>query len=113
LGGWYDHVRPPIKRTYGYYEDGFRLPLLVVSAYARRGYVSEVTHDFGSILKFLERMFGLPLIPPGIFSDSRADDLADFFDFDSPPRKFRSISAPRNASFSFNDRRTASDPDDD
>jgi phospholipase C len=106
-GGWYDHVRPPIMRRYGYYEDGFRVPLVVVSAYAKPGYVSEETHDFGSILKFVEGCFGFT------FADSRADDLGDFFDFHGSPRKFTPIPAPRNADFFLNDRRPAADRDDD
>jgi len=48
-GGWYDHVAPTIHNSYEY---GFRVPLIVVSPYAKRGYVSHVTHDFGSLLKF-------------------------------------------------------------
>jgi phospholipase C len=112
-GGWYDHVRPPIKRGYGYYEDGFRVPLVVVSAYAKPHYVSEETHDAGSVLKFVERVFGLPLIPPGTFADSRADDLNDFFDFHAAPRKFTPIPAPRGANFFLNDKAPALDPDDD
>jgi phospholipase C len=93
-GGWYDHVPPPIDKTYGYYENGFRVPLLVVSPYTPKGYVSNKTHDTGSILKFIETVFGLPLIPPGTYADSRADDLMDFFDFVRPARKFVTIRAP-------------------
>src|SRR5215469_11284868 len=44
-GGWYDHVAPQI---YDSYEYGFRVPLIVVSPYAKAGYVSHVIHDFGS-----------------------------------------------------------------
>jgi phospholipase C len=57
-GGWYDHVPPPA--IYDQYEYGFRVPLIVVSPYARQRYVSHVTHDFGSVLKFIEEAFGLP-----------------------------------------------------
>ncbi len=74
-GGWYDHVVP---RVYGPYELGFRVPLLVVSPYAKRGYVSHATHEFGSILRFTERAFGLDSIGT---TDVRSDDLSDCFDF--------------------------------
>ena len=57
-GGWYDHVPP--HSIINSYEYGFRVPLIVVSPYAKPGYVSHVTHDFGSILKFIEQNFGLP-----------------------------------------------------
>jgi phospholipase C len=90
-GGWYDHVAPPIEPTYGYYQLGFRVPLLVVSPYTPAGYVSDAQHDFGSILRFVETVFDLGRIPPGTFADARADDLMDFFDFSKPPRRFTSI----------------------
>jgi phospholipase C len=112
-GGWYDHVVPPIDRRYGYYENGFRVPLLVVSAYTPARYVSQKNHNFGSILKFIETALGLPVIPPGTYADSRADDLSDFFDFAKPPRKFDPISAPLPADYFLNDTRPVTDPDDD
>jgi phospholipase C len=89
-GGWYDHVKPPI---YNYGELGFRVPLVVVSPYAKRGYVSKVQHEFGSILAFTEEMYG---IPKGSLeaTDVRADDLMDAFDFHQQPRKFIDIPAP-------------------
>jgi phospholipase C len=112
-GGWYDHVAPPIDPTYGYYENGFRVPLLVVSPYTPAGYVSQKTHTFGSVLKFVETVFGLPLIPPGTYVDSRSDDLTDFFDFTMSPRNFTPISASKKADHFLHDRRPVTDPDDD
>lgn len=116
-GGWYDHVKPPIDPTWGYYEYGFRVPLLVVSAYTPQGYISNATHDFGSMLKFVEKVFGLGLIPPGTFADSRADDLSDFFNFTAMPRPFTPISAPLSANhflqYLKNDPRPPMPPDND
>src|SRR6202008_2964623 len=57
-GGWYDHVPPPSRFNQNEY--GFRVPLIVISPYAKPGYVSHVVHDFGSILKFVEEIFSLP-----------------------------------------------------
>ncbi len=74
-GGWYDHVPPPKLDVMGL---GFRVPLIVVSPYARHGYVSHAQHEFGSILHFTEATFGLPTLGT---ADARADDLADCFDF--------------------------------
>ena len=51
-GGWFDHV-PPTR--YNSYELSFRVPLLVISPYAKRGYISTVHHEFGSILKLRRR----------------------------------------------------------
>jgi trimeric autotransporter adhesin len=82
-GGWYDHVPPTIINSYEY---GFRVPLIVVSPYAKQAYVSHVTHDFGSILKFIEGTFNLPSLG---YADVPADDLSDCFklhaDTDSIP----------------------------
>ena len=112
-GGWYDHVKPPIDATYGYYEYGFRVPLLVVSPYTPKGYVSQKQHDFGSILHFVETVFDLGTIPPGDFVDARADDLGDFFDFTKPPRPFTSITQPVPTSHFLDRSRKMSPPDND
>ena len=82
-GGWYDHVPPyQIGQSNGWgqsYVYGFRVPLLVVSAYTPAGYVSNTGHDFGSLLRFAETNFNLGLIGPGFYADSYADDLMEFF----------------------------------
>jgi phospholipase C len=106
-GGFYDHVPPPIYNSYEY---GFRVPLLVVSPYAKPGYVSHITHDFGSILRFIEETFSLPSLG---YADSRADDLSDCFDFAQPPLQFHTIAAPRSAKYFLEDDRPPTDPDDD
>jgi phospholipase C len=111
-GGWYDHVAPPIDPTYGYYEYGFRVPLVVISAYAKPQYISHTTHDFGSILKYIEENFGLSSIAPG-YADTRADDLSDCFDYNQTPLTFQTISAPLNAEHFLNDKAAPTPPDDD
>ncbi len=55
-GGYFDHVAPPRLDAYGL---GFRVPMLVVSPYARRGYISGQLYEHSSILKFIEHRFGL------------------------------------------------------
>ncbi|MBV9719953.1 MAG: hypothetical protein JOZ77_11585 [Candidatus Eremiobacteraeota bacterium] len=89
-GGWYDHVAPPIDNAY---ELGCRVPLVVISPYAKRGYVSKVPHEFGSLLAFTEETFGIPKGSLGT-TDERADDLKDAFDFTQKPRAFVPIKAP-------------------
>jgi len=115
-GGWYDHVPPPqIGQSNGWgqsYVYGFRVPLIVVSAYTPSGYVSNTNHDFGSLLRFAETSFGLGLIGPGIWADSYADDLMEFFPLSSP-RSFNAISAPYDADHFINSTEPATDPDDD
>ena len=56
-GGFFDHVAPPRLDAYGL---GHRVPTLVISPYARRGYLSGQVYEHTSILKFIERRFGLP-----------------------------------------------------
>jgi phospholipase C len=93
-GGWYD-PRPP---AYADYDGlGFRLPMLIVSPYAKRAHVSHVHYEHGSILKFVEDTFGLPRLAP---SDTRANSPAgDCFDFNQLPRKFVPIRAPHGPAF--------------
>ncbi len=90
-GGWYDHVPPP--QFNNFYELGFRVPLVVISPYAKKAYVSKIQHEFGSILAFSEETFGIPKGALGA-TDVRADDLADCFDFTQNPRAFVPIKAP-------------------
>jgi phospholipase C len=106
-GGWYDHVAPTIQNSYEY---GFRVPLIVVSPYAKRAYVSHVTHDFGSLLKFIESNFKLGSLG---FADNRADDLSDCFDFTQTPTPFQAIATKFNASHFLMDTRPPLDPDND
>jgi len=58
-GGYFDHVAPPQVDAYGL---GFRVPTLVISPWARRGYISGQLYEHSSILKFIERRFGLPTL---------------------------------------------------
>ncbi|MDX6684095.1 MAG: hypothetical protein QOF86_223 [Baekduia sp.] len=80
-GGWYDHVKPPRVDRRGY---GFRVPAMLVSAYAKRGYVDHTTLDYTSILKFIEQNWGLRALTA---RDRRANSLLGAFDFSSPPRE--------------------------
>jgi phospholipase C len=114
-GGWYDHVPPPQVIEDGSswgsgYVYGFRVPLLVISPYAKAAYISHVNHDFGSILHFMEENFGLSSLG---YADARADDLSDCFNFNQTPLAFHTINAPLSASHFLNDRTPPDDPDDD
>ena len=78
-GGWYDHVPPPQVDDYGY---GFRVPALLVSAYARRGYIDSTELDYTSILKFIEENWGLE---PLAERDATANSIVSAFDFSQTP----------------------------
>jgi phospholipase C len=85
-GGMYDPEPPQYVDYDGL---GMRIPLLIVSAYAKQGYVSHVHYEHGSILKFVEDLFGLPRLAA---SDRRASSPEkDAFDFKKPPRTFHVI----------------------
>jgi phospholipase C len=92
-GGWFDHVPPQQVDAMGL---GFRVPLIVISPYAKSGYVSHVHYEFGSILRFIEGTFGLSTLTN---VDARANDLSDCFDFSQPPRAFEMIAAPRQRAY--------------
>lgn len=81
-GGFCDHVTP---QQFNNYELGFRVPLIAISPYARTGYVSHVQHKFGSLLKFAENNFGTASVG---YTDRRADDLSDMFDYAQAPTSF-------------------------
>jgi phospholipase C len=93
-GGLYDHVSPPEAcapddtaprlnpELGGFDRLGFRVPLIVVSPYAKRHFVSHETHSHTSILRFIEAKFDLPAFTN---RDANSDALFDVFDFDAPP----------------------------
>jgi phospholipase C len=95
-GGFYDHVVPPHVDANGY---GLRVPGLVISAYARRGFVDHQTLSFDAYLKFIEDDFlggqridpktdGRPDPRPDVREDAPIlGDLRKDFDFTKPPRR--------------------------
>jgi phospholipase C len=115
-GGWYDHVPPPKVINDGVswgsgYVYGFRVPLIVVSPYAKAAYISHTQHDFGSILKFIETSFGLPSL--GYADAAAGDDLADCFDYTQEPLTFTQLAGVPAASAFINAKRKFVPPDDD
>ncbi len=99
-GGFYDHEPPPFFDHFGGL--GFRVPMLIVSPYAREtsssqpGYISHTQYEFGSILKFIERTWGLGSLGT---TDARAKSIVDSFDFAQKPRAF--VQIPTNYSRAF------------
>ena len=95
-GGYYDHVPPPaacvpddippmleegdVDEQFDRY--GFRVPVVVVSPYARKRFVSHVVHDHTSIVRFIATRFDLPALTR---RDANADPMLEFFDFAKPP----------------------------
>jgi phospholipase C len=88
-GGLYDHVPPKYLDRDSL---GFRVPLLVISPYAKKNYVSHVQYETASVLRFAEDLFGLHQLAA---ADTRATSpAADCFDFSQQPRAFVRIAAP-------------------
>jgi phospholipase C len=78
-GGFYDHVAPPKIDKYGY---GFRVPGLVISPYARPGFIDHTQFDFTSPLKLIETRFNLPALTD---RDRTANNMLSCFDFKQQP----------------------------
>jgi phospholipase C len=76
---------------------GIRVGCIVISPYARKGYVSHTQYEFGSVLKLVEEAFNLPTLGASGFgsgyTDARSNSLIDSFDFTQTPRKFVTIPA--------------------
>jgi len=97
-GGFYDHVPPPqIGSQAEVGGPGFRVPMIVVSAYAHQGVVLHHVYGFGSIVRFVEDTFGLPSLNT---TDAISRDFAaDAFEFRHKPRKFVPVAAKYSQSF--------------
>jgi len=107
-GGWFDHVAPPQANAYGAgawfdhlapsrvdgYSYGFRVPALLVSPYARRGYVDHTQLDFTSIVRFITANWGLQ---PLTGRDATAQTFIGAFDFVNPGRAPVFLPATRDA----------------
>jgi phospholipase C len=79
-GGFYDHVPPPQVDGFGF---GIRVPLLIISPYAKRGYVTHEPGEFSSVLRFIEDNWGLGRLTD---RDREATPLLSAFDFGRAPR---------------------------
>jgi phospholipase C len=79
-GGFYDHVRPPQVDGFGY---GFRVPALLISPYAKKGFIDHTLADHTSILKFIETIYSLNALAD---RDRMAYNMMGAFDFAQSPR---------------------------
>src|SRR5579859_5158523 len=88
-GGFFDHVAPAsapdVSPTTAL--RGFRVPSLVISPRARRGYVDHTVYDHTSVLRAIEWRWGLPALTP---RDAAANNIVNALDFSTAPR----LSAP-------------------
>jgi len=80
-GGFYDHVPPRELDDIGL---GIRVPLLVISPYAKEGFVYHEESEFSSVLRFIEDNWDLSQLTA---RDRQTTNLSDAFSFDAPPRE--------------------------
>ena len=80
-GGLYDHVPPPEVDDIGL---GFRVPMLVVSPYAKKGYVDDAEGEFTTPLRFIADNWGLPYLTPRF---ERTHNYEHVFDFERNRRR--------------------------
>ena len=80
-GGFYDHVPPPQVDAFG---EGFRVPALVISPWAKHGFIDHTQYEFASLLRLAEDNFNLP--PLGT-RDVTANDMMNSFDFNQSPQQ--------------------------
>jgi phospholipase C len=100
-GGFYDHVAPPCLYQSQCRDDqgglGFRVPMIIVSPYVT-AHVEHTQYEFGSILKYIEQNWGLPVGGLGT-TDKRATSIGNVFNYSQKPRKFKTIPATHPLTF--------------
>jgi phospholipase C len=81
FGGFYDHVPPPHVDLWGF---GPRVPMLLISPWAKPGFIAHDTLEFSSVLKMIETIWD---VPPLTARDRSAGDMLDLFDFSQRPNR--------------------------
>ena len=79
FGGFYDHVPPPQYDIMGL---GPRVPMIVISPWAKQGFIDKTEYEFSSVLKFMESIFGLECMT---HRDCNAANMFSAFDFEQKP----------------------------
>jgi phospholipase C len=119
-GGWSDNQpaqylsKLPCKSTdcMGDYQHGFRVPMIVVSAYTPPGFIRNEEHNFGSVLRMIEGINHLTEGQLGFADKRSATDLHEFFPL-IEPRAYHTVPAEKDANFFLTYTLEPIDPDDD
>jgi phospholipase C len=82
-GGWYDHVKPPMNNNTGEL-NGFRVPAIIISPYAKKGYIDDNTYDIKSFLDLVQSSFG---INGSTYPMNHTNKMYQVFDFAQQPRQ--------------------------
>lgn len=96
FGGWYDHVAPKVEKcpSGAFFHTGFRLPAMIISPYAKKGFLDHTKSEHASIPRLIEDLFGLPRMKANpkapwnkyVPRDATAGSMMGAFDFTQPPR---------------------------
>ncbi|MBV8197174.1 MAG: hypothetical protein JO263_03485 [Candidatus Eremiobacteraeota bacterium] len=106
-GGLYDNLKPT---QYGWGGLGLRVPAIVISPYAKPGYISTTNYEFGSVLRYIEDNWNLGQLGT---SDTRATSIIDCFNYGQQPIKFKVIAAPLSREYFLHEKPTYGAIDDD
>jgi phospholipase C len=107
-GGFYDPVAPPLPRD-NQGGPGLRVPMIVVSPYAREtsasvpGYISNTVYEFGSIVQFIEDTFNLGRLGT---TDGTTNSMSDMFNFYQYPRSYSTITSKYSRAYFLHRRPT-------
>jgi phospholipase C len=107
-GAWYDNVPPPQLDYAGL---GIRTPVLIISPYVHP-HVDHTQYEYGSILKFVEQVFGVAPLG-GHATDARSNSLVNAFDFTMKPRPFTPIPLTVTPQYFFDQPPSLKPPDPD
>lgn len=105
-GGLYDNAKPQILDYGGL---GFRVPCIIISPYARAGYISPTNYEFGSILRYIEENWNLGYLKT---TDTRATSILDSFNYHQTPIPFTPIQSSLSKEY-FMHHQQRGMPDDD
>ena len=106
-GGFYDNINPP---QLGYGGLGFRVPMIVVSPYAKAGNISTTYYEFGSIIKYIEQNWNLGSLGT---TDTRATSILDCFDYSQSPIPFKTIGSAHTKAYFLYQKGPSEPPDTD
>jgi phospholipase C len=106
-GGFYDNKMATLK---GYGGPGERVPAIIVSPYARAGYISKTNYQFGSILKYIEQNWHLGSLKT---TDATSKSLLDCFDYKQSPIQFQPITTTLGPKYFLHEKHSYQPPDTD
>ncbi|MBV9717805.1 MAG: hypothetical protein JOZ77_00675 [Candidatus Eremiobacteraeota bacterium] len=106
-GGFYDNMGGTLDKYGG---PGERVPAIIVSPYAKAGYISTTTYQFGSILYYIEKNWNLGSLHT---TDTGVNSIIDCFDYSQSPIPFQPIASSLGKSYFLHEKHSYRAPDND